>query len=61
MTNSDLEQQTNKPLHLIAREYLMLLQGSCTDPSTNYCELWHVLTFLHNLITASEAEYLQED
>ncbi|ASA54888.1 hypothetical protein [Vibrio gazogenes] len=60
MPNSEL-QQINKPLHLIAREYLMLLQGSCTDPSTDYCELWHVLTFLHNLITASEAEYLLED
>ncbi|WNJ94757.1 hypothetical protein RND59_11500 [Vibrio ruber] len=61
MTNSNPEQQINKPLHLLARQYLMILQGSCTDPSTNYCELWHVLTFLHNLITVSEEEYLRED
>ncbi|WP_038180882.1 hypothetical protein [Vibrio rhizosphaerae] len=60
MPSSEL-QPINKPLHLLARQYLMILQGSCTDPFTNYYELWHVLTFLHNLITVSEEEYLRED
>ncbi|MDW6003970.1 hypothetical protein [Vibrio mangrovi] len=48
-------------LHHTAREYLITLQGACTEANTNYCELWHVLIFLHNLITVSEEEFLRED
>ncbi|MDW6004003.1 hypothetical protein [Vibrio mangrovi] len=66
MTNTEPQTQSDQTrrdpnLHHTAREYLMILQGSCTEPSTNYCELWHVLTFLHNLITESENEVLLED